>query len=57
MLHSFAGVEPGVLVDIKLNGSLQCAHATGKARGVLGCFGQSIASRWSEVVLPVSSDG
>lgn len=38
-------------MDIKLSMSQQCAFATRKAHGVLGCFRQNIAGRWRQVVL------
>ncbi|KAK4827512.1 hypothetical protein QYF61_018838 [Mycteria americana] len=48
---SFAEKDLGVLVDITLNTSHQCALAAKAANSILGCIRQSIASRSREVIL------
>ncbi|KAK4816868.1 hypothetical protein QYF61_024510 [Mycteria americana] len=45
----------GVLVDTKLTMSQQCALATKKANGILGCMRQRIGSRSGELIYPLCS--
>ncbi|KAK4824232.1 hypothetical protein QYF61_012206 [Mycteria americana] len=52
---SFAEKDLRLLVDTKLNTSQQCALATEKDNGILGCIRRNVASRLREVILPLHS--
>lgn len=46
---SFTEKDAGVLVGTRLNMGQECALATMKSNGILGCIRRSVASRSKEV--------
>jgi len=55
LVREWAEKDLGMLVDVKLNVSWQCALASQKANRILGYIKSSVASRTREVILPLYS--
>jgi len=55
MEHSPAKKDLGVLMDVKVDMSQQCAITSQKANRIVGCIQSSIASRVREGILPLCS--
>lgn len=56
LVSSSAEKDLWVMLDSKLNMSLQCAQGAQKVNSILGCINSRIASRFREVIISFCSE-